>query len=282
MPASVSITAHRQPATAPSYQNPSSLSVKLLGASWFAAESLTGTFGFAPNAHATRARIALSSTPGWSSAASKQRSAAMQAGQVQHCAGGRATTPARTPCAPRCQLQLRTRHAWNPACAIQSAAGWGASSGSGSSSSSGSGSSRRNASCCASGSGSRCASVVQQDSASSSWRSSSGLDTNSSSGDDGGGGLAGRRAALLPAATALHQLWMSLHLGAHAAESVPPAALLLFREFLVRLSAAVSDRMSRGLHTRNARTQSLTRAAAAAARRSTSRRWVRGAAHCLC
>jgi hypothetical protein len=37
---------------------------------------------------------------------------------------------------------------------------------------------------------------------------------------------------VLPA-VAMHQLSMSLHMPAHAAESVSPAALVLFREFLV-------------------------------------------------
>jgi hypothetical protein len=39
---------------------------------------------------------------------------------------------------------------------------------------------------------------------------------------------------VLPA-VAMHQLSMSLHMPAHAAEGVSPAALVLFREFLVGL-----------------------------------------------
>jgi hypothetical protein len=39
---------------------------------------------------------------------------------------------------------------------------------------------------------------------------------------------------VLPA-VAMHQLSMSLHMPAHAAENVSPAALVLFREFLVGL-----------------------------------------------
>lgn len=46
-----------------------------------------------------------------------------------------------------------------------------------------------------------------------------------------------RRLWLLPTVAA-HQLYTSLHMQSHAAESVPPAAFALFREFLVRVCIA--------------------------------------------